>query len=200
MAAPCRANHGSSAVRPRSMPGSNLPNVRRREPRLRLVAACVRWLCHDESGCKGCVTVQMAKRRWADESPSSTRADGREDDRAIECHWLWTTLGVCLLLPVVVLFTACLQRAFGTVSLSGHGWVSVPRAHVQCRDFERSAIGCASPSPTYRPLWAQPSRAGDANRGRRPLTDGGSKQRSHGCGGHHGQGAPKGDAQGTAPR
>jgi Ca2+-transporting ATPase len=38
-------------------------------------------------------------------------------------HWLWTALGVSLLLQVVVLYTPFLQRAFGTVSLSAQDWV-----------------------------------------------------------------------------
>jgi len=38
-------------------------------------------------------------------------------------HWLWTALGVSVLLQVVVLYTPFLQRAFGTVSLSAQDWV-----------------------------------------------------------------------------
>ncbi len=38
-------------------------------------------------------------------------------------HWLWTALGVSLLLQVVVIYTPFLQRAFGTVSLSVQDWV-----------------------------------------------------------------------------
>jgi Ca2+-transporting ATPase len=38
-------------------------------------------------------------------------------------HWLWTALGVSLLLQAVVLYTPFLQRAFGTVSLSPQDWV-----------------------------------------------------------------------------
>ena len=38
-------------------------------------------------------------------------------------HWLWTALGVSLLLQVVVLYMPFLQRAFGTVSLSPQDWV-----------------------------------------------------------------------------
>ncbi len=38
-------------------------------------------------------------------------------------HWLWTALGVSLLLQVVVIYTPFLQRAFGTVSLSPQDWV-----------------------------------------------------------------------------
>jgi len=38
-------------------------------------------------------------------------------------HWLWTALGVSLLLQVVVLYTPFLQRAFGTVGLSAQDWV-----------------------------------------------------------------------------
>ena len=38
-------------------------------------------------------------------------------------HWLWTALGVSLLLQVVVVYAPFLQRAFGTVSLSAQDWV-----------------------------------------------------------------------------
>jgi Ca2+-transporting ATPase len=38
-------------------------------------------------------------------------------------HWLWTALGVSLLLQVVVIYTPFLQRAVGTVSLSVQDWV-----------------------------------------------------------------------------
>ena len=38
-------------------------------------------------------------------------------------HWLWTALGVSLLLQVVVIYTPFLQRAFGTVSLSRQDWL-----------------------------------------------------------------------------
>ena len=37
-------------------------------------------------------------------------------------HWLWTALGVSLLLQVVVIYTPFLQRAFGTVRLSQQDW------------------------------------------------------------------------------
>jgi P-type Ca2+ transporter type 2C len=38
-------------------------------------------------------------------------------------HWLWTALGVSVLLQVVVIYAPFLQRAFGTVSLSVTDWV-----------------------------------------------------------------------------
>jgi Ca2+-transporting ATPase len=38
-------------------------------------------------------------------------------------HWLWTALGVSLLLHVAVIYTPFLQRAFGTVSLSRQDWL-----------------------------------------------------------------------------
>ena len=38
-------------------------------------------------------------------------------------HWLWTALGVSLLLQVVVLYAPFLQRAFGTVRLSAQDWM-----------------------------------------------------------------------------
>ena len=44
-------------------------------------------------------------------------------ERLFTNHWLWTALGVSLLLQVVVLYTPFLQRAFGTVSLSAQDWV-----------------------------------------------------------------------------
>jgi P-type Ca2+ transporter type 2C len=54
--------------------------------------------------------------------------NARSDERSAFVHlfanrWLWTALGVSLVLQVVVLYTPFLQRAFGTVSLSAHDWM-----------------------------------------------------------------------------
>jgi len=38
-------------------------------------------------------------------------------------RWLWTALGVSLLLQVVVIYAPFLQRAFGTVNLSAQNWL-----------------------------------------------------------------------------
>jgi Ca2+-transporting ATPase len=54
--------------------------------------------------------------------------NARSDHRSAFAHlfanrWLWTALAVSLLLQVVVVYVPFLQRAFGTVSLSGRDWV-----------------------------------------------------------------------------
>lgn len=54
--------------------------------------------------------------------------NARSDERSAFVHLftnrsLWTAIGVSLLLQVVVIYTAFLQRAFGTVSLSVQDWV-----------------------------------------------------------------------------
>jgi P-type Ca2+ transporter type 2C len=54
--------------------------------------------------------------------------NARSDERSAFAHlftnhWLWTALGVSLLLQVVVIYAPFLQRAFGTVSLSPQDWV-----------------------------------------------------------------------------
>ena len=54
--------------------------------------------------------------------------NARSDEQSAFVHlftnrWLWTALGVSLLLQVVVLYTPFLQRSFGTVSLSAQDWV-----------------------------------------------------------------------------
>jgi Ca2+-transporting ATPase len=54
--------------------------------------------------------------------------NARSDERSAFAHlftnhWLWTALGVSLLLQLVVIYTPFLQRAFGTVSLSPQDWV-----------------------------------------------------------------------------
>ena len=38
-------------------------------------------------------------------------------------HWLWAAIGVSVLLQVAVIYTPFLQRAFGTVSLTGPDWM-----------------------------------------------------------------------------
>ena len=54
--------------------------------------------------------------------------NARSDERSAFAHlftnhWLWTALGISLLLQVVVIYAPFLQRAFGTVSLSGGDWL-----------------------------------------------------------------------------
>jgi Ca2+-transporting ATPase len=54
--------------------------------------------------------------------------NARSDERSVFLHlftnyWLWTAVGVSLLLQVVVVYAPFLQRAFGTVSLSGSDWL-----------------------------------------------------------------------------
>jgi Ca2+-transporting ATPase len=53
--------------------------------------------------------------------------NARSDERSAFAHlftnhWLWAALGVSFLLQVLVIYTPFLQRAFGTVSLSGGDW------------------------------------------------------------------------------
>jgi Ca2+-transporting ATPase len=54
--------------------------------------------------------------------------NARSDERSAFAHlftnqWLWAALGVSLVLQVVVLYASSLQRAVGTVSLSGVDWL-----------------------------------------------------------------------------
>jgi Ca2+-transporting ATPase len=54
--------------------------------------------------------------------------NARSDERSAFAHlftnhWLWMALGVSLLLQAVVIYAPFLQRAFGTVSLSGGDWL-----------------------------------------------------------------------------
>jgi Ca2+-transporting ATPase len=54
--------------------------------------------------------------------------NARSDERSVFSHlftnhWLWTAIAMSLLLQVVVVYTPFLQRAFGTVSLSGSDWL-----------------------------------------------------------------------------
>jgi Ca2+-transporting ATPase len=54
--------------------------------------------------------------------------NARSDEESAFAHlftnqWLWTALGVSVLLQVVVIYTPFLQRAFGTVSLSVEDWL-----------------------------------------------------------------------------
>jgi Ca2+-transporting ATPase len=54
--------------------------------------------------------------------------NARSDERSAFVHlftnyWLWTALGVSLLLQVVVIYAPFLQRAFGTVSLNAEDWL-----------------------------------------------------------------------------
>jgi Ca2+-transporting ATPase len=53
--------------------------------------------------------------------------NARSDERSAFARlftnpWLWTALGVSLLLQVVVIYAPFLQRAFGTVRLSPQDW------------------------------------------------------------------------------
>ena len=54
--------------------------------------------------------------------------NARSDERSAFAHlftnhWLWTALGISLMLQVVVIYAPFLQRAFGTVALSGGDWL-----------------------------------------------------------------------------
>jgi Ca2+-transporting ATPase len=54
--------------------------------------------------------------------------NARSDERSAFAHlftnhWLWTAVGASLVLQVVVVYVPFLQRAFGTVSLSGADWL-----------------------------------------------------------------------------
>jgi Ca2+-transporting ATPase len=54
--------------------------------------------------------------------------NARSDERSAFAHlftnqWLWAALGVSVVLQVVVLCASFLQRAFGTVTLSGEDWL-----------------------------------------------------------------------------
>lgn len=54
--------------------------------------------------------------------------NARSDERSAFAHlftnyWLWTAVAVSLLLQVVVIYVPFLQRAFGTVTLSGGDWL-----------------------------------------------------------------------------
>ena len=54
--------------------------------------------------------------------------NARSDERSAFAHlftnhWLWAAVGVSLVLQVAVVYTPFLQRAFGTVGLSGGDWL-----------------------------------------------------------------------------
>jgi Ca2+-transporting ATPase len=54
--------------------------------------------------------------------------DARSDERSAFVHmftnrWLWMAMGVSVVLQVVVVYSPFLQRAFGTVALSGRDWL-----------------------------------------------------------------------------
>ncbi len=54
--------------------------------------------------------------------------NARSDDQSVFVHiftnvWLWLSIGVSLVLQVIVLYVPVMQRAFGTVALSGEDWL-----------------------------------------------------------------------------
>ena len=54
--------------------------------------------------------------------------NARSDERSAFVHlftnqWLWMALGVSIALQVVVVYAPFLQRAFGTIPLSGGDWL-----------------------------------------------------------------------------
>ena len=54
--------------------------------------------------------------------------NARSDERSAFAHlftngWLWAAVGMALALQLVVLYVPVLQRAFGTVALSGGDWL-----------------------------------------------------------------------------
>ena len=68
-------------------------------------------------------------------------------------HWLWTALGVSLLLQVVVIYTPFLQRAFGTVSLSAQDWlfcVAIASSVLWLREISKLVARALLPSLRVR--------------------------------------------------
>jgi Ca2+-transporting ATPase len=58
-------------------------------------------------------------------------------------RWLWAAIGTSLLLQVVVVYTPFLQRAFGTVDLSGLDWLfctAVASSVLWLRDFSKLIV------------------------------------------------------------
>jgi Ca2+-transporting ATPase len=54
----------------------------------------------------------------------NARSDERSAfERLFTNYWLWAAVGVSLALQVVVVYVPFLQRAFGTVGLSGRDWL-----------------------------------------------------------------------------
>jgi Ca2+-transporting ATPase len=73
--------------------------------------------------------------------------NARSDERSAFAHlftnhWLWTAVGMSLLLQVAVIYTPFLQRAFGTVSLTASDWMlcaAIASSVLWLREISKSA-------------------------------------------------------------
>ncbi|MGH9348142.1 MAG: cation-translocating P-type ATPase [Vicinamibacterales bacterium] len=86
--------------------------------------------------------------------------NARSDERSAFAHlftnyWLWTAIGVSLALQVVVVYAPFLQRAFGTVALSGADWMfctAVASSVLWLREIDKILTGIAlTPSDRRAP-------------------------------------------------